>query len=60
MFLSHPIKAGEKWDIDPTAGMIVDNRSFTASQKLPHAYFFEGLVRHCLLNYLRANSSIGA
>jgi len=57
MFLSQPIKGGEKWDIDPTAGMIIDNRSFTPSQKLPYAYFFEGLVRQCLLNYLRANSS---
>ncbi|MFI5092978.1 MAG: gamma-glutamylcyclotransferase family protein [Candidatus Acidiferrales bacterium] len=57
MFLSQPIKGGEKWDIDPTAGMIADNRSFTPSQKLPSAYFFEGLVRQCLLNYLKANSS---
>ncbi len=57
MFLSMPIKGGEKWDTDPTSGMIVDNRSFTKSQKLPYAYFFEGLVRHCLLNYLRTNSS---
>jgi len=36
--------------------MIVDNRSFTPAQKLPCAYFFEGLVRQCLLNYLKANS----
>ena len=57
MFLSQPIKGGEKWDTDPRAGMIVGNRSFTASQKLPHTSFFEGLVRHCLLNYLRANST---
>src|SRR5208283_3782061 len=57
MFLSQPIKGGEKWDTDPTMGMIVDNRSFPASQKLPYAYFFEGLVRQCLLNYLKANSS---
>lgn len=59
MFLSKPIKGGEKWDIDPTAGMIADNRLFTStsSQKLPYAYFFEGLVRHCLLNYLKANLS---
>jgi cation transport regulator ChaC len=57
MFLSQPIKGGEKWDIDPTAGMIADNRSFTPAQKLPYAYFFEGLVRHCLVNYLKANSS---
>ena len=57
MFLSQPIKGGEKWDIDPTAGMIADNRSFTPAQKLPYAYFFEGLVQQCLLNYLKANSS---
>jgi hypothetical protein len=75
MFLSQPIKGGEKWDTDPTSGMIVDNRvfpppeklpssgvivdsrSFTPSQKLPYAYFFEGLVRQCLVNYLKANLS---
>lgn len=57
MFLSQPIKGGEKWDTDPTSGMIVDNRSFTPSQKLPYACFFEGLVRQCLVNYLKANSS---
>jgi hypothetical protein len=57
MFLSQPTKGGEKWDIDPTAGMIADNRSFAPAQKLPYAYFFEGLVRQCLLNYLKANSS---
>ena len=56
MFLSQPIKGGEKWDADPTSGMIVDNRSFTAGQKLPYPYFFEGLVRQCLLNYLKGNS----
>jgi len=57
MFLSQPIKGGEKWDTDPTSGMIVDNRSFALSQKLPYTYFFEGLVRQCLVNYLGANSS---
>jgi hypothetical protein len=57
MFLSQAIKGAEKWDTDPTSGMIVDNRSFTPSEKLPYAFFFEGLVRQCLLNYLKANSS---
>lgn len=57
MFLSQPIKGGAKWDTDPASGMIVDNRSFTPSQKLPYTYFFEGLVRQCLLNYLKAHSS---
>jgi gamma-glutamylcyclotransferase (GGCT)/AIG2-like uncharacterized protein YtfP len=56
MFLSQPIKGGEKWDIDPTSAMIADNRVFTAANKLPYGFFFEGLVRQCLLNYLRRNS----
>jgi len=56
MLLSVAIKGGEKWDTDPTSGMIVDNRSFTAGQKLPYTYFFEGLVRQSLLNYLKRNS----
>jgi len=56
MFLSRPFKGGEKWDTDPTSGMMVDNRSFSARQKLPYAWFFEGLVRQCLLNYLKGNS----
>jgi hypothetical protein len=56
MFLSQSIKGGEKWDTDPTFGMIVDNRSFAARQKLPYTFFFEGLVRQCLLNYLKENS----
>jgi gamma-glutamylcyclotransferase len=33
------------------------NRLRLASQKLSYTYFFEGLVRQCLLNYVRANSS---
>jgi hypothetical protein len=37
--------------------MIADNRSLSASQKLPYGYFFEGLVRHCLLSYLVKHSS---
>jgi hypothetical protein len=57
MFLSSPMKGGDKWDTDPTLEMIVGNRKFPASQKLPYAYFFEGLVRRCLLNYLKDNSA---
>jgi gamma-glutamylcyclotransferase len=60
MFLSKPIKGGEKWDTDPIFEMIVDNRKFPASQKLPYTYFFEGLVHRCLLSYLKANASLSA
>ncbi len=55
MYLSIPIKGGEQWDTDPTFGMTIDNREFSADQKLPYAYFLDGLVRHCLLNYLKFN-----
>jgi hypothetical protein len=57
MLLSTPFKGGEKWDTDPILGMWIDSRRFDAAQKLPYSHFFEGLVRHCLLNYLKANSS---
>jgi len=56
MFLSQPFKGGAKWDTDPTSGMIADNRTFAEGQKLPYAWFFEGLVRLCLLNYFKKNS----
>ena len=60
MYLSRPMRGGEKWDAEPSLGMIADNRKFLGSQKLPYAHFFEGLVRHSLLNYLKANSSHGS
>ncbi|MGA2905191.1 MAG: hypothetical protein ABSD98_15275 [Candidatus Korobacteraceae bacterium] len=59
MFLSG-IATRQKWDMDPTAEMIIDNRRLPGSAKLPYAHFFEGLVRHCLLNYVKANASIPA
>jgi len=60
MYLSRPMRGGEKWDAEPSLGMIADNRKFHRSQKLPYAHFFEGLVRHSLLNYLKANPSHGS
>lgn len=54
MYLSQFLRDAQKWDTDPSLGMIIDNRKFTAAQKLPYTYWFEDLVRHCLLNYLNA------
>lgn len=51
MYLSQPMHGGEKWDTDPSMGAIIDNRTISASKKLPHTYFFEGLVRQCLINF---------
>lgn len=42
-----------RWDTDPTLGMIIDNRRISASKKLPYTYFFDSLVRHCLLQFLK-------
>ncbi len=55
MYLSMPLRMKEArtWDTDPSMGMTIDNRSFSGSQKLPFAHFFESLVRHCLLNFLK-------
>jgi hypothetical protein len=58
MYLSSPIHGGEKWDTDPTVGMTIDNRFFSASQKLPYTYFFEGLVRCCLINFLKNSQNL--
>lgn len=32
--------------------MIVDNRRVSGSDNLPYSYWFEDIVRHCLLKYL--------
>jgi hypothetical protein len=52
-------RAGESWDTDPTLAMTIDNRKFSAWRKLSYAYFFEGLVRYCLMNCLKANMLSG-
>ena len=38
--------------MDPLFDMIIDHRSFSRSDKLPYSYWFEDIVRHCLLKYL--------
>lgn len=53
MYLSLPIRGGEKWDTDPSLGMIMDKRKFPAEMKLPYGSFFQQLVRHCLLEFIR-------
>ena len=52
MYLSQFMHGAAKWDTDPSLGMIIDNRKFLPSQKLPYTYWFENVVRSCLLNYL--------
>ncbi len=38
--------------------MTMQNREFTAKEKLPHAEFFHRLVRFCLLAYMRSNLGV--
>ena len=58
MYLSQPNRNSYKWrwDTDPSLGMIIDNRKMTTSKKLPYTYWFEELVRHCLLSFLKKSS----
>lgn len=57
MYLSYIIigEKESKWDTDPSMGMIIDNREISPKNKMPYNYFFEGLVRNCLINFLRKN-----
>jgi len=55
MYLSRFMYGADKWDTDPSFGMFIDNRKFHSSQKLPYTYWFEDVVRSCLLNYLKVN-----
>ena len=56
MYLSQPMHGVEKWDTDPSFGMIIDNRKFPAGKKLPYGSFFQKLVRHCLLEFVKDTS----
>jgi hypothetical protein len=53
MYLSQFMGPSRGWDIDPSLGMVADNRRFNPDKKLPYASWFENLVRTCLLNYLK-------
>jgi len=52
MYLSMPMRGGDKWDTDPSFGRAIDNRFFSGDQKLPYGSFFQKLVRHCLLAFI--------
>jgi len=45
MYLSQFMHEATKWDTDPSLGMVVDNRKFLSSEKLPYTFWFENLVR---------------
>ena len=52
MYLSLPMRGGQKWDTDPSLEMIIDNRKFSKKEKLPYGDFFQRLVRHCLMQFI--------
>lgn len=51
MYLSQWTGGHPEWHMDPSVGMLWQNRRFKAEQKLPRAQFFHRLVRFCLLKY---------
>lgn len=57
MYLSEVMYGAANWDTDPSMGMTIGNRKFSPAQKLPYAYWFENVVRRCLLNYLQKNGN---
>lgn len=56
MYLSMFMHDAGKWHTDPSLGMRIGNREFSGSIKLPYTYWFEDLVRYCLLQYLKSSS----
>ena len=52
LYLSRPMRGGQKWDTDPTLGMIMGNRRFSAKMKLPYSSWFQRLVRHCIMQFI--------
>ncbi|MDA3791478.1 MAG: hypothetical protein PF503_23650 [Desulfobacula sp.] len=57
LYLSRPIRGGQKWDTDPTVGMIMGNRQFSAKMKLPYSSWFQRLVRHCIMQFIAGQSN---
>jgi len=56
LYLSRPMKGGQKWDTDPTVGMIMGNRRFSAKMKLPYSSWFQRLVRHCIMQFIASQA----
>lgn len=53
MYLTSPMRdISRKWDTDSSLGMMIDNRKFSKKEKLPFTYWFDKLVRHCILNFI--------
>lgn len=52
LYLSLPMRGGQKWDTDPSLGMIMGNRRFSAKMKLPYGSWFQRLVRHCIMQFI--------
>ena len=53
MYLSKPMKGNYKWDTDPFFDMIIDNRYFPGQIKLPYSQYFQRLIRHCILEFIK-------
>lgn len=57
LYLSRPMSGGQKWDTEPTGGMIWGNRRFPSKMKLPYGSWFQRLVRHCIMQFIVTQSN---
>jgi len=55
MYLSQDMrgKHARYWDLDPSLGMMTDRKKFVANEKLPRPRWFERLVNHCFMNFIK-------
>lgn len=51
-----PGKEHKKIDLDPSIEMCIDKCRFKESEKLPRTRWFERLVNHCLINFIKEKS----
>lgn len=54
MYISTPYAGFDDLDEDGAGDMIIDNKKYSADQKLPFPYFFENLIRYCLSGFLKS------
>jgi hypothetical protein len=58
MYLSLRLGGWPDWDVDPSTGMILDQRRISGDKKLPYATFFQDLVHHCIMHFIYEITSI--
>jgi hypothetical protein len=60
MYLSMDMRADDmqKWDVDPSGGMMVDRKKFSEKEKLPRMRWFERLVNYSLRKFIEEKLAV--